>query len=82
MARGTHKSNLAASMGRWSAAHWKVATFGWLAFVVVAFAIGGAVGTKDADPNTTGPGQSSRFSWPMSLASGPRASRRLRTWAA
>jgi uncharacterized membrane protein YdfJ with MMPL/SSD domain len=58
MARGTHTSNLAASMGRWSAAHWKVATFGWLAFVVVAFAIGGAVGTKDADPNTTGPGQS------------------------
>ena len=61
MARGTHNSNLAASMGRWSAAHWKTATFGWLAFVVVAFAIGGAVGTKDADPNTTGPGQSGRM---------------------
>ena len=61
MARGTHNSNLAASMGRWSAAHWKAATFGWLAFVVVAFAIGGAVGTKDADPNTTGPGQSGRM---------------------
>ena len=60
MARGTRTSNLAARMGRWSAAHWKVATFGWLAFVVVAFAIGGAVGTKDADPNTTGPGQSGR----------------------
>ena len=28
--------NLAARMGRWSAAHWKTATFGWLAFVVVA----------------------------------------------
>src|SRR6476619_4834614 len=61
MARGTHKTNLAASMGRWSAAHWKVATFGWLAFVVIAFAIGGAVGTKDADPNTTGPGESGRM---------------------
>jgi uncharacterized membrane protein YdfJ with MMPL/SSD domain len=58
MARGTHTSNLAASMGRWSAAHWKAATLGWLAFVAVAFALGGAVGTKDADPNTTGPGQS------------------------
>jgi uncharacterized membrane protein YdfJ with MMPL/SSD domain len=58
MARGTHTSNLAAGMGRWSAAHWKAATFGWLAFVVIAFAIGGAIGTKDADPNTTGPGQS------------------------
>ena len=43
MARGTHKSNLAASMGRWSAAHWKAATFGWLAFVVVAIAVGGAL---------------------------------------
>ena len=61
MARGTHNSNLAASMGRWSAAHWKAATFGWLAFVVVAFAIGGVVGTKDADPNTAGPGQSGRM---------------------
>ena len=34
----TH-SNLAARMGRWSAAHWKKATFGWLAFVIVAFAL-------------------------------------------
>ena len=25
---------------RWSAAHWKTATFGWLAFVIVAFAPG------------------------------------------
>ena len=61
MSRGTHNSNLAASMGRWSAAHWKTATFGWLAFVVVAFGIGGVVGTKDTDPNTTGPGQSGRM---------------------
>ena len=38
--------NLAARMGRWSADHWKTATFGWLAFVVVAFALGGMVGTK------------------------------------
>ncbi len=42
--------NLAARMGRWSAAHWKTATFGWLAFVVVAFALGGMVGTKSIDP--------------------------------
>ena len=25
--------NIAARMGRWSASHWKTATFGWLAFV-------------------------------------------------
>ena len=43
--------NLAARMGRWSAAHWKTATFGWLAFVVVAFMLGGAVGTKLIDDN-------------------------------
>ncbi len=53
-------SNLAARMGRWSAGHWKTATFGWLAFVVVAFALGGIVGTKSIDPNTSGPGESGR----------------------
>ncbi len=52
--------NLAARMGRWSAAHWKTATFGWLAFVVVAFALAGTVGTKNIDPNSSGPGESGR----------------------
>ena len=52
--------NLAARMGRWSACHWKTATFGWLALVVVAFALGGAIGTKTIDPNTSGPGESGR----------------------
>ena len=56
-----HSRNLAARMGRWSAAHWKTATFGWLAFVLVAFAVGGLVGTKNIDPNTAGPGQSGRM---------------------
>ena len=41
-----HSNNFAARMGRWSARHWKTAVFGWLAFVVAAFVIGGAVGTK------------------------------------
>ena len=48
-------------MGRWSAAHWKTATFGWLALVVVAFGVGGMVGVKNIDPNTSGPGQSGRM---------------------
>ena len=53
MSRNTHqKRNLAARMGRWSAAHWKTATFGWLALVVVAFAVGGQVGIKNVNPNT------------------------------
>src|SRR5881296_1021633 len=37
--------NVAARMGRWSAAHWKTATFGWLAFVVAAIVVGSAVGS-------------------------------------
>ena len=49
------------SMGRWSAAHWKTATFGWIAFVLVAFALGGAVGMNTIDPNAAGPGESGRM---------------------
>jgi uncharacterized membrane protein YdfJ with MMPL/SSD domain/pimeloyl-ACP methyl ester carboxylesterase len=60
MSRARHNSNLAARMGRWSAGHWKTATFGWLALVVVAFALGGQIGTKKIDPNATGPGESGR----------------------
>jgi RND superfamily putative drug exporter len=52
--------NLAARMGRWSASHWKTATFGWLAFVLVAFGLGGMVGTRNID-NTAGPGESGRM---------------------
>jgi RND superfamily putative drug exporter len=48
-------------MGRWSAAHWKKATFGWLAFVIVAFALGGAIGVNNIDPNAPGPGESGRM---------------------
>jgi RND superfamily putative drug exporter len=59
--RARHHSNIAARMGRWSAGHWKTATFGWLALVLVAFGIGGQVGVKNLDPNTAGPGQSGRM---------------------
>jgi uncharacterized membrane protein YdfJ with MMPL/SSD domain len=62
MSRNKHQNrNLAARMGRWSAAHWKTATFGWLAFVVVAFALGGQIGAKQIDPNAKGPGESGRM---------------------
>src|SRR3954447_5701140 len=70
MSRTTHRSrptaqhaqsrNVAARMGRWSAAHWKTATFGWLALVVLAFGLRGVVGMKKIDPNTSGPGESGR----------------------
>ena len=50
-------TNIAARMGRWSAKHRKTAIFGWLAFVVAAFAIGGAVGMQTIDQNDTNVGQ-------------------------
>ena len=40
------KLNLAARAGRWSAAHWKTATVGWLVLVVAAVVLGTAAGTK------------------------------------
>ena len=51
---------LAARMGRWSAHHRKAAIFGWLAFVVLAFALGIVSGTKQIDPATSGVGESGR----------------------
>jgi uncharacterized membrane protein YdfJ with MMPL/SSD domain len=53
--------NYAARMGGWSATHWKTATFGWLALVLLAFAVGSQVGTKQADPTKAGPGESGRM---------------------
>jgi uncharacterized membrane protein YdfJ with MMPL/SSD domain len=55
------EGNLAARMGRWSADHWKTATFGWLAFVIVVFALGGMAGTTAIDENEPGPGESGRM---------------------
>ena len=46
------KFNLAARAGHWSAGHWKTALSGWIAFCVVAVALGSVAGTKmlkDAD---------------------------------
>ena len=46
--------NLAARMGRWSASHWKTATFGWLALVVVSVFVSIQIGTnqiKQTDAN-------------------------------
>ena len=52
--------SLAARAGRWSATHRKTAIWGWLAFVFVAFAIGGAVGTKTLQQDQLGVGESGR----------------------
>ncbi len=53
--------NLAARAGRWSASHWKTATFGWIAFVLVAVAIGSIVGTKPLGDSEGVPGESGRM---------------------
>ena len=52
--------NIAARAGRWSASHWKTATFGWLAIVVVAIAIGSSVGTVTLTGSEQSTGDSAR----------------------
>ena len=62
--------NLAARMGRW-AHHWKTATFGWLAFVIVVFALGAMSGTKSIPVDEPGPGESGRMEQILDEASQP-----------
>ena len=52
--------NLAARMGRWSAAHRKTAIFGWLAFVIVAFSLSIFMPMHTIDQNDAGVGESGR----------------------
>ena len=56
------KLNLATRAARWSADHWKTATFGWIAFVIAAVVLGGAVGTKQLTDGEASPGESGRMS--------------------
>lgn len=58
--RPAARRSIAARAGRWSAHHKKTAVFGWLAFVVAAFVLGGMVGTKKLDDVDTGAGESGR----------------------
>src|SRR5919197_6168231 len=61
--RGEHPlpaKNFAARAGRWSARHRKTAIFGWLAFVIAAFMIGGNLGTKTLSELDQGVGDSGR----------------------
>ncbi len=50
--------SIAARAGRWSATHRKRAIWGWLGFVLLAVAIGGAAGTKTLDNAQSGVGES------------------------
>jgi RND superfamily putative drug exporter len=49
---------LAARAGRWSAHHRRTAIFGWLAFVILAVILGGAVPTKTLTVEQSGVGES------------------------
>ncbi|HEX8103416.1 MAG TPA: MMPL family transporter [Solirubrobacteraceae bacterium] len=53
-------STLTARAGRWSAQHRRKAILGWLAFVVLALAIGGTVGTQKLALHEKGFGESGR----------------------
>ena len=57
---GTTPRGLASRAGIWSARHRKIAIWGWLAFVIIALGIGGAVGTKTLEHTQTGVGESGR----------------------
>src|SRR5437588_249080 len=52
--------SLAARAGRWSAQHRKKAIWGWLAFALMAFLIGGAIGTNTQTTAQSGVGESGR----------------------
>ncbi len=51
------KYNLAARAARWSAAHWKTATFGWIALVAVTAIVGMSVGTNKLTEAEQGTGE-------------------------
>jgi uncharacterized membrane protein YdfJ with MMPL/SSD domain len=53
-------NTFAARAGRWSAQHRKKAVWGWLAFVAIAFVIGGALGVKEPSNQNEYVGQSGR----------------------
>jgi RND superfamily putative drug exporter len=55
---GEPSENFTARAGRWSASHRKTAVLGWLAFVVVAFALGNAAGTVTLKQQDQGNGES------------------------
>ena len=50
--------NLAASAGAWSARHRRKAIFGWLAFVLAAYIVGGLAGERNLTDAQMGNGQS------------------------
>ena len=59
-ANRTANPGLAARAGRWSAQHRKKAIWGWLAFALIAFMVGSALGTETQTNAQSGVGESGR----------------------
>src|SRR5262245_35083982 len=51
------KRNFAATVGGWSARHWKTAVFAWLAFVAVSMFLSQSIGTVFIDQNDVNVGE-------------------------
>src|SRR5690349_756738 len=66
------QSNLAARAGRWSATHRKRAILGWIAFVILATVIGGAVGQRMLADEDTGNGESRAADQAIAAAGFPK----------
>jgi RND superfamily putative drug exporter len=54
------QENIAARAGRWSAAHWKTATAGWLVLVIAAVVLGSLAGTRGLSDAEGSNGQTAR----------------------
>ena len=54
------RENIAGRAGRWSAGHWKTATFGWIGLALAAVVIGGAVGARQMEDWAIANGESRR----------------------
>ena len=70
------KNNLAARAGRWSAQHRKRAILGWIAFVVLATVIGGAVGQRMLADEDMGNGESRAADQAVAAAGFPKETER------
>ena len=70
----TKPKGLAARAGHWSARHRKTAIFGWLAFIVIAFMIGGALGQQKPDAAKSFDGESRRAETILEKAGFPETS--------
>jgi RND superfamily putative drug exporter len=66
--------NITSRIGTWSARHRRTAILGWILFVVLAVAGGGAIGQNDLDKSAAGTGESKRGDMLVEAAGFPEKS--------